>query len=388
MATHPLRLYSRSAVVTDWTCERKRYWNYEHGGRGIVGDHTSIELYTGTVIHDGLAAIAHARLAGREIDIDLIATTAQQQMYEALMAQSVGEAEDESHAFAMEQSTLVEGLLRGFYRGVWPSLMAQYPKIRLIEQELVYHHDGLTFMSKPDLVVEDHEGSLVYVEYKSTSSKKESWVNSWQTAVQIHSTIRAIETGLKEKVTGVVVQGLYKGYESYGKQNSPFCYAYLKKGVPPMTEDQIAYEYKAGFKRSPTWELEGGVKKWVEEMPLDILANQFPQTPMIFVNQNLVDAFFKQRAVREREIEMAVGMIAHAGEDQEAVEMILNTAFEQKFESCTPYFGKGCAYRKLCHGHVESPLTEGFRWRESHHQLERDLHNAASCEKISRKDNA
>ena len=357
-----LRLYDRSRVTCDWRCERMRFYQYEWNGRGIVTSNTYLELYLGTLVHDGLAAIAHQHETGA-VDIDAVADSARDQMVKSLLAQTSGEVEDLN--FANEQGALVEGLLRGFYRHVWPRLMAQYPKILMIEQELIYNHDGLTFMVKPDLVLEDAEGSVWYIEFKSTSSKNEGWVEGWATAVQLHSSLRAIQAALGRPVTGVIVQGLYKGYISYNKQNSPFCYAYQRKGTPPFSKDETSYEYKAGFKRYPTWEMPGGVKAWVEGMPEDVLANQFPQTPPIFVKDHLLDAFFRQRAVREGEIESSVELLEGADEDYR--KHILDATFPQKFDQCHPYFGKACAYLRLCHSDVPDPLTSGFQYRVPHH---------------------
>lgn len=361
-------LYDRSRVVQDWKCARSRYWAYEHVGRGIVKSATPLALFTGITIHDSLAAIAEATREGCEVPIDDIVGKAEQQMRESLLEVSGGV--DASVEFAFEQAALVEGMLRGFYIHVWPRLMAKYPLILAIEEEMEYLHDGLIFMSKPDLILGNDE-ETVYVEYKSTSSKKEGWVNSWDTAVQLHSTIRAVEATKGLKVDAVIVQGLYKGYESYGKQNSPFCYAYARNGNPPFTADQISYEYKAGLKRTPTWKMPGGVKAWVEGMPFDVLQGQFPQTAPIFINDDLVDAFFRQRGLRENEIATASRLLADPAspEDNQA---LLDRVFPQKWEACSPYFGAGCDFKRLCHGHVNDPIGEGFEARTPHHQKELD----------------
>ena len=366
-----IRLYDRSRVTCDWVCKRKRYYNYEYNQRGIVPSHTGLELFMGSCLHDALAAIAIQHQAG-SVDIDLIASTARKAMFESL-SESKGDNEYEVLTFANEQAALVEGLLRGFHKHVWPRLMAQYPTIIAVEKEMTYAHDNLTFMARPDLVVGDAEGNNYYVEYKSTSSKREEWINSWGTAVQLHSTIRAIESTLEISMTGVIIQGLYKGYQSYNKQNSPFCYAYKRNGNPPFTKDEISYEYKAGFKRYPTWELPGGVKAWVDGMSPEVLADQFPQTPPIFLKQDMIDRFFAQRAIRETEIGMAHQMLAACKHDEDK-QIILDGSFEQNFEACSPAWGRACQYRQICHGHVVDPLASGFQYRESHHDLEAKQH--------------
>jgi hypothetical protein len=363
METKPLILYSRSAVTTDWTCKRKRYWNYEYSGRGLSPATTALPLYFGILIHDGMAAIA----AG--IDIDEICEAAIKQFRGHLLE---GVDDDfESHTFAEEQCALGEGLLRGFYRLHWPRLMEEY-EIIFCEQELTYEHDGLTFMAKPDLILRQKEtGDLVYLEFKTTSSIKDQWMTSWQTAVQLHSTVRAVEAKLGEKVERVIVQGLYKSYVSqYNRQESIFCYGYHKPGTPPFNKEQWQYVYAAGFKKSPIWKREGGVKRWVEEMPINLLSQQLPQTPPIFVNNDLVDAFFRQCAVRERDIRDARNAIIEAGaEDSQGM---LDTYFPQNFEACSPGWGTGCQYKKLCHGNLNDPLKAGFTMRYSHHQMEQD----------------
>lgn len=323
----------------------------------------ALELYMGTTLHDGLAGIA------RGLPIDEIAAAAYKQMYDTLITNGGDVGEGEVMEFAKEQATLVEGLLRGFYRQVWPVLTTQYPNVLAIEQEMVYEHDGLSFMAKPDLVLGDNEGNAVYVEYKSTASKKDNWVNSWGTAIQLHSTIKAIEATLGVKVAAVIVQGLYKGYESYGKQSSPFSYCYKRQGNPPFSETHISYDYKPGFKRYPTWELEGGVKKWVEDMPIEVLTAQFPRTPPIFVKDELVEAFFKQTSYREHEIQLARQMLEII-EDPEARNEILNVTFPQTFSECFPAWGKPCPFRSICHGNLENPLEHGFQKRIPHHEPE------------------
>lgn len=362
---HDLILYDRSRVVTDWLCPRKRYHQYEWDGTGLVPDSTSLELFMGTVLHDGLAAIATMHLSG-VVDIDLIADNARQQMINSLLETASGDADEVT--FAYEQAALVEGLLRGFYRHAWPRLITAYPTIVYIEREMTFAHNGLTFMAKPDLVLADPQGNLWYVEFKSTSSKKEGWVNSWATAIQLHSTCRAIQQTTDVAPLGVIVQGLYKGYESYGRQNSPMCYAFSRLGTPPFSQNEVRYDYKAGFKRIPTWEMPGGTAAWVASMPDDILGDQFPQTPPIFIKDHLVDAFFNQRAGREQEIKMATQLLL--GADADATAHLLDAAFPQRFDQCHPYFGRPCSYLRLCHGGISNPLEEGFTRRTPHHALE------------------
>lgn len=370
--TKPLILFDRSRVVADWKCPRARFWGYEFEGRGIGPNTTSLELWMGTAIHEALAYIAQCETSQVPVDIDQVASEAGRAMRQSLLDAQT-ELDDDARMFAEEQGALVEGLVRGFYRQVWPRLRAEYPTIIAVEGDILHPASpGMGFMSKPDLVVADQDDNWWYWEYKSTSSKKQEWIDSWNTAVQIHSTIEAIERKLNHPVTGVVVQGLYKGYESYGRQNSPLIYAYVKPGQPPFVKEQVQYEYKAGFRAQPVWLRDGGVKKWVEEMPEEMLADQFPQTPPIFVKKHLIEAFFRQTVIRERRIAAALEELGQTS-DELAKQAIMDEVFPQRFDQCTPPWGKRkCQFRRLCHGVVSDPLSEGFVWREPHHEFEKE----------------
>ena len=243
MTPSNLILHSRPRAEADWECARKRFYLYEWDGTGLSADEESLEMFRGTSIHDGLAAIANLWKRDGKVDIDLIATTAFKQVHDAVLESSVGTKDDVAE-FAKEQGTLVEGLMRGFYRHQWPTIVARWPRILAIETDVTYYHDldgvgtkkgPFGFMAKPDLVVESDDGAeKVYLEYKSTSNKKDQWINSWDRTVQVHATREAIAQDLGIDCTAVVVQGLYTGYESYGKLASPMC---LAPGTRVLTAD-------------------------------------------------------------------------------------------------------------------------------------------------------
>lgn len=376
--TSPLILYSRSAVTCDWICPRKRYWNYEHAGRGIVGPGIQKALEEGTAIHEGLASIALQWRDTGNVDIDTVAVVARQQTYDKLYEMMAGEPEGTAVEYAAEQAALVEGIIRGFFKYQWPVLISQYPKVLLVEEEILYKHGPCCLMAKPDLVLgNDETGEVWYIEYKSTSTKRPQWVNSWSTAIQLHVTAKAIEEHLKVPVTGVIVQGLYKGYESYGKQSSPFCYAYTRGGNPPFTRPDVRYEYLAGYRRAATWLMDGGVKAWVEGMPDEILTNQFMQSAPIFINEAVLWRFLKQVELRESAIREGRDLLTSTDNPVMMAE-VLDEVFPQHFSECQPAWGGSCSYRMLCHGGINDPMSVGFVSRESHHSTEREQHERES----------
>ena len=371
------RLFDRSRVVTDWKCKRRRYLNYEYDGTGLQPGTTAYELYFGTAIHDALEAIAVMHTKGG-ITIDEIAAAAHDQLYAALSQHSQGE---DDLLYAKEQAILAEGLVRGFYKYAWPRITDVYPTIITMEQEIAYEIDGMTFMSKPDLLVATSDDAIVYIEYKTTGYKNDKWLNSWRYNPQIHSAMKVINETQGIELAATIVQGLYKGYESYGKQTSPFCYAYARAGQPPFYEPELSYVYKAGFKKFPVWELEGGLKKWVDDMPEEVLAEQFPQVPPVYFDTNIAEAFFRQAVIREKEIQFSEEILRLEGVDENAKATMLDHVYPQNFEACAPSFGPGCPFLRVCHGNCGvSPYELGFKAREPHHTTEIEAWSKANVD--------
>lgn len=365
MATISPIIFHRSGAVTDWHCPQKRFWNYEYLGRGINPPETQLELYLGTLIHDGVAAMAHG------VPIDEIVAAGVMQLRAKMLEGR--ELDSDAQFVANEQCALAEGLLRGFHRNSWPGICAEYPEVVLCEKELTYNYEingqPLKFLSKPDLVRRDKNGDLWVFEWKTTSSNKEEWIHQWETAVQVHAQIKTVEEALNEPVAGCIVQGFYKSYVSqYNRLESIFAYGYHHPGNPPFEKPRWAYEWKGGLKKAPVWTRDGGVRQWVAEMPPSLLATQFPQTPPIFVNERMVSQFFLEQGQREIEIRKARIVDPEDGHiyiDPEKMAAL----FPHHFESCNAW-NRPCPYKRLCFGADVDPLSIGYQLRYSHHALE------------------
>ena len=385
METHSLIFHSRPRAEMDWECQRKRFYGYELFD-GIVKDNLTLNLFIGSCLHDALAAIATSYRDTGKVPIDDISSTAGK-LVKDVLSDYYGEVSESSSEYllTLEQSTLVEALLRGFYRQTWPALIAQYPTVVSSEREVIFPHDEtgklnkkgpFVFMAKGDLVLLQGELGCVYVEFKSTSSKRQEWIDSWNKAIQVHATTKAIEFTMKQEVLGTIVQGLFKGTTSYGKYSSPLVYGYLSKGNPPFTKNLVSYEYKAGYKRTPVWEMQGGVKKWVEEFPLELLSEQFPQTPILFTDQELAESFFRQRAIREKSIIEAKSTLKETEHLSNAFyekQLVMDEYFPQSFTKCKSSFSSefDCSYYRLCHGPIqvqEDPLGMGFIHKPRTHE--------------------
>ncbi len=354
-----VRLYDRSRVTTDWRCRRRRYYNYEHNGIGIVSGTAAYELYFGTLIHDAMAAIATQHQSG-SVDIDAIASAGRDQLVAALDGPNAGD-------YPREQGALAEGIIRGFYRYAWPKLLDLYPKIIVIEQEVLTEGG---FMVKPDLILQGASGELVYVEYKTTGNKSDKWIDSWKWNPQLHSYMSAIKEALGIDIAAALIVGMYKGYENkWGQRITPFCYAHARAAEPPFFEEELLYTYKAGYKRTPAWELPGGSKQWMEGMPQDVLEDQFLFVPPILLREDLAGNFFRQAEIRENEITQGLKFLKMA-ETPEDKQGILDAWFPQNAEGCRPSFGGHCPYASICLDGGSPDDEQKWQPREPHHSSE------------------
>lgn len=362
METRDLIFYDRSRVTTDWACPRRRFWNYEYARRGIAPVKRSIYLEVGDRIH---TAMADLLLDG---EVDRVATR-QRSIFEAnLRGGMVDRKMDEIKI--IEQGTILEGMIRGWDRFYRPLLLRDYRPLA-VEGELFLDHDGCRMMCKPDVVAERvSDSSIWYPEWKTTGSMKREWFAQWGKAVQLHGTAKAIEAHLGRPVAGVIVFGLYKGYESqYGRQESAFGYGYGPRGG--LDDRGLMYRYVNGLSKYPIWETTDS-KTWVEGMPLDVLEKQFGETGPIFLNTHLCERWLRQTAIRERTIREGIERIERAFEenDQGVALEVLDSVFPQHFDECSPGWGLGCSYADVCWtpGVERDPIRSGlYTWRTPHH---------------------
>ncbi len=344
----------RSRTEADWTCPRLRYLAYEYDGRGLTSNPSNLKLTFGLAVHEALAALARG-VPTPEIVAPLAA--ALHQAAEEAGADEIG---------CRETVALGTGLLLGFHRAIWPGLRERFPAIVAVEPEVVLPLPHFTWMARPDLLVRDRQGDIWYIEYKTTSTTKAHWIASWTYAIQVHATAVAAERALLdgEPVAGAIVIGLYKGSVRQGRRQSVFCYGYGESGIAPFTETRIVYDYRPGWRKIPSWEIDGGTSQWVAQMPIGLLQQQYAESPPIFIKRDLVERFLVQRAQREAEIQLNLDAI-QAGMP-EAIERL----FPQSFSSCYRGWDDPCPMLRICFGQVDDPLEAGWVYRDPHHAAE------------------
>lgn len=359
-----MRFTDRSRTELDWKCPRARFWSTEHEGRGLSPATDAEAQVFGKLLHETFDAFA--RHPGPSSPARDLAP----KLREALLNQiaAVQLVWDRT----VEQANIGEGLLWGFARHVWPLLMRDHDVVSP-EVEVTYPlSPRVTFMARPDLILRRRDdGTFWYVEYKTTGWNDNRWINSWLKAVQLHSGVFAARHTLHLPIEGAIIVGLYKGYRSRDEERrfmSPLAYGWRDAGAPAILSARTSYTFQRGkgWERAATHTLPGGLEGWLAGMPLDLLREQFPTTGPIFLREDLVDAFFRQRAERED----ALALWHDAGRPDAA----LDTLFPQQFFSCQPAFGYSCAFNDLCWNGAAAaaPLDAGFRVREPHHAPEQE----------------
>ena len=362
-----MRFTDRSRTELDWKCPRARYWSTEHGGIGLSPVADAPELVFGKALHEAFDRFA--RHVGPGTPIEALALPLRAELLRDLAPLFP------DFTRAQELAVIGEGLLRAFALVTWPQLMRDYEVVSP-EVEVTYPlSPSVTFMARPDLILrrrDDH--TFWYIEYKTTSSNEDRWINAWLKAVQLHSGVFAARATLRLPIEGAIVVGLYKGYADRrreGQRRSPFAYCWRTDDVPGVLAPKIAYEARRqkGWFLAPTWDLPIPFATYVREMPEGLLREQLPQTPPIFLREDMVETFFAQRAMREERLAEwhAAGAPASA----------LDSLFPQQFSQCSPGWGYSCAFADACWlPHIgAAPLESGsFVQRVPHHAPERDHH--------------
>ena len=367
-----LILYSKSHAEIAWRCQREEYLAYLWGGTGIRTMEAQFELEFGSIIHESAHTI-----------IDLLKTPIAG--YSASKA-ARGLIEAKAPAFkwdateAKQWGSIAAGLVHAYHTRILPGLLTEF-EIVDVEVPMVYPIDpatGLWFVAKPDLILKRRQGGgLWYVEHKTTSKIDAAWLNSWTTAVQIHSGLMAAQRKYHQTFDGCIVLGWFKGTKDYYAsskdnkqiQNSPFAWGWVSRGAPGVFEDRYLAKRPdkwKGWEKFPTWTY--GVEKWVDEqMSADVVLSQFARTPPITVRVDLVERYFNQLRFAAKRIVRAKQQLATATCVQD-IDNTLDEFFPQSFSQCSPTWGRGkCWARDFCwQSWVQAdPLASGLYVRNS-----------------------
>lgn len=355
--------WDRTRRERDQKCARSRWHSFEAGGRGYSLRRQSPHLALGIALHGGIEGILRG---------DRGAVQEALFVYSCYL-DSVWADHANKDAIIRERMGLLNGFLIGFERLVLPNLLLEYELV-LVESSQVLDHNGIRYGFKPDVILRRRaDGTLWYIDWKSTAKVDRKWLASWHKAIQLHLAAYAYEQVLGERIEGVIVQGFLKGRLDDDQLSSPLLNGWHKPADPPLLPALYAAtrpkEWK-GWKAINCWDM-GGQEAWFDLLG-DQLLSQFPRTEPIFLEREIVESTLRQAAWREKEIAAAKSVLL-GDSSEEVKQSLLERVFPQNFGQCEPAWGEPCDYCHLCWSPeiAEDPEGSGlFVPREPHHSTE------------------
>jgi len=182
------RVSDRSRYETYFQCPRKRYWGYEHKGRGLSSPLVRVDLLYGGGIHNGMDELI--RTGNLEAAINHLRTA----------LQPVEEFTPDGHPTRDEFLAMGTGHLTIFHNYTLPMIRKQYNILTTEMEIIVKLSDWLTWMTRIDSSMERRsKGNLPFVcEYK-TSGNEEDLIKQAAVNFQFHMEAAALEHHYKQK---------------------------------------------------------------------------------------------------------------------------------------------------------------------------------------------
>jgi hypothetical protein len=355
-------LTDRTRMTTLAQCGRKGFWTYYWGGKGIVPKEEALPLLFGGAIH-----VAFERL--------LVGGTS----VEEAVAEGRKAFEGLEEPLRTEQGWLFECLVRIWAESRLPTLRREFDFLA-VEKEILWvlgedEKRQVVQMIRPDLLARRlSDGELFYIEWKTTGYGDEEWAKSWEKNTQVFCNALAIEETLRERVGGVMIEGLVKGrrQKEWRKsstlqgqviQQSALCYAWQDMG------GELFPKWANGLTHTPLWTVPGMTpSKWISMVNHgDFLCPVPPITP------DREDQELWRIAAEEQMFRVDEGLerIASAPLGEKA--KVAARYFPPNYEACYAYRSR-CPYWEVCFNPVvrRDPLGNGFILRAPHHEAEKE----------------
>ena len=349
-------LTDRSAAETDDRCGMKFWWNRVAEGGGIVPVAQPEALAVGIAIHDDMALLGEME--------DISPTALQNVVQGHLMGLTESERLDQKRMEILYRR-LGWFVAWGLFKE--PGIRHDWENVA-IEKELILERPPLWIQVTPDRLLRNrHNGMIKYMEYKSCLSAGKKWLDSWRYQIQIHTSLKAVQEELGDKIRYAVVVGLLKGSYSYSdnRLTHPYVWGYYNESTHQWTHD---YDKARGMAWTPmpVWEYPGGLVEWVQKCGSEVAAQQFPTSAPITLDERMLDQWVRRRIAREQQIALVKDACLKSSDMRDIY-------FEARTSQCRPAFGEACPYVRLCWNAEaqRNPLGAGdFVKRVPHHDLE------------------
>lgn len=324
-----MRFISRSSHEDFTRCPRRGYYRYLYNGSGFDSRTPSIHLLIGLGVHKGLEILLKTNG-----DIEA-AISAQKEEWASL-------AKD--HQIPEETEHLIEALVRGWYRACWPTFIEQFEILMVEEEVKALLAPNITLNARADAVIRDRETGAIYVLNWKTSGSISDWNKQWEDEVQAWTEALVTEAVLGAPISGVIFEGLYKGTYREGRNHSPLIYGWklpLGGGREIFSARYKRYTKEEPWIKFPVWAsslpVEGGIRGWVDWLPLDVLREQFVRSTPILKNDRVVENWVRQVVRRETDIDRML--------QEDVPEADREDFFTQHFSKINC---GGCPFRKVC----------------------------------------
>jgi hypothetical protein len=300
----------------------------------------------------------------------------------------------------VEQCSLIEGIAYGFCRVLRQGLLERFDILEVEQEHLVVldctcglghgkaeDHvargcQGIGEQLRPDFVAKrKSDGAIGFHDFKTAALINDKWDRQWNYSRQMALLPLAIP-----EATHFYIHGIVKGMRPWDKvvgakwQDSPFCYAYYKKGNPPVEPSEWAAQFwytdedgknrqrteSKGWQKIPVWE-KRSIKSWVEAMPLDVIQPLFQERGPFPVDGDRTREVALDHVVHERKWQKALWEGEH---------------IEKSWHCYEEAYGSVCEYAVHCW--KETPGSEKpeeilgedgqplFVQRTPHHEAERE----------------
>lgn len=349
-------LTDRSAAETDDACGMRFWLNRKEGGTGIVPVAEPDALAVGRAVHEDFATIAEWPRLDQQSVQDAITS----------ILTAVG---DFAKLSLHQQETLYRrlGWIAAWALFKEPTIRVSWENIH-IEKELILDRTPLLVACTPDRVLKHKETKfLKYLEYKSTISVSQKWLDSWRYAIQLHIGIAAVQEELTDPIKYATVVGLMKGNLSAATHHlmHPYVWGYYNSTTKEWTH---LYEKarSANWASMPVWEYPGGVVEWVTRCGQEVADQQFPTAPPVMLDERMLAEWVARRTAREQQIAMV--------EAECRGDLAMRSLFfERRTSKCKPAWGDACPYLMACWNAsvaADPAKHPNYVVRTPHHDLE------------------
>lgn len=399
----------RSRIETRQSCPRKRWFQYHHGGLGVIKVGWNPDLLIGSAVHHGiehaLRMVLGAQLVGA-FEAAMVEDEAgaeavnwmSKALHEGGLSPQIVETERgfEEVDYNATQRTfmlhLVEALVRGWIRVRLPRLLSDFRILEIEREEAYQLTPDMTFLSRSDFITERKaDGTLFIHNLKTTKDFSLHWKKKWVYDQQTLSELLGAEERYGKKFGGVIVEGLAKGWKNIewprgsGQRfhNSPLLWAWAGPDNPPFPPDhRIRYEWTdsdgksrrlgPSYSRRPSYEV-GPLRDWIDKVEREepaLLEAQFITLPAVIRSDHEVESW--KRSTMYEEYQVADNLKKLEPLNPAAREYALDQLFP-KYTSdgrCLGYGDTACSCLGICWGSASPDDPDLYRPRVPNHPKE------------------